>query len=193
MRQKITILSIVVLLFAYSCDILTTRDSEPPDQPRSNFLPATTPEILFQNFQNSIREKNEPNYMASFVDSSFLNKIYKFVPSSGSISQYSILAYWDLTAEKQYFNHIIASAGDFPISVTLVETEKSITGDSASFQFDYELSLPFTDESIPSKYEGTLLFKIQLDTQQKWVIYEWEDYKKEALPSWSELKGRFYL
>lgn len=193
MRKKLIFILFILCCAFWSCDILTTREAEEPDQPRLNFLPATTPEILFQNFQNAIREKSDPNYMSSFVDSSFLNKTFKFIPSGGSAAQYSVLASWDLTAERQYFNHIASATGDSPISITLNETEKSILGDSASFQFDYSLILPFNDESVPSKYEGTLIFKIQRDTQQKWVITVWEDYKKESIPSWSELKGRFYL
>ena len=66
-------------------------------------------------------------------------------------------------------------------------------GDSANYQFEYSLILGIQNETIPSSYEGSLLFKINVDRQQQWVITEWEDIKKADFPSWSELKGRFYL
>ena len=47
-------LAIILLMFsAVSCGIFETRDADPPDQQRSNYVPATSSEILIQNLIDS--------------------------------------------------------------------------------------------------------------------------------------------
>lgn len=190
MRLKIIILT---LIFLSGCDLLSTREPEDPTSSRSNFVSATTPGILFQNLKDSFSEKIVENYLACFVDQSFLEIGYSFIPSSGTISQYTVLADWTLSDERQYFNNVKAvSSQDIPITLELNNKVSNLSGESAIYQFEYALSIPTSDPTVPASYEGSVQFKINLDSRQIWVITEWQDISKENLPSWSELKGRFY-
>lgn len=181
------------MLILAGCDVFSTRSPEDPEGGRSSFIPATTPEILFQNLIDSFSEKIAENYLACFVDQAFLNREYKFIPSAGSVSQYSVLTYWDIEAERQYFNNVRSiSNSEAPIILELLNEIATPQGDSASYQYDYRLMISSVDQSIPPSYEGSLQFKIHLDNRQQWVITEWQDIKKDNFSSWSELKGRFY-
>ena len=67
------IIIILLIISITGCDLFTNRDPEDPDAARSNYLPATTLDILFSNLKNSLQEKVLENYMASFIDPSFIN------------------------------------------------------------------------------------------------------------------------
>ncbi len=185
----------IVLIFGLvvSCDLFQPRDSEDPIISRANYIAATTPDILFSNLISAFDEKFTDNYIRSFVDTTFLSKKFRFIPSAASVAQYNILTQWDLRAERQYFDKIrTIPAEGAGIRLTLLNENSNLQGDSAIFSYDYNIILPTSDESIPSLYQGSSQFKIYLDSRNQWVIGEWEDTKLENTPSWSDLKGRFY-
>ena len=189
MKKKYLIL---ILMFLSGCDLLSTRDPEEPNTPRSDYLPAISPDILFSNMQNAFEEKIIENYMASFVDPAFISIPFIFIPSAGATAVFPNLSDWNINAERQYFNNLItATIPNLPITLSLENEIKNTFGDSAVYQFDYEISIPVNDESIPKEYKGSLIFNIYLDVQNQWVISRWQDIKSSENPSWSELKGRF--
>lgn len=189
--MKKTILIIFLLL--YGCDLFTNREPEKPDAARSNYLPATTLDILFSNLKSSLNEKVLENYMSSFVDISFIDLPFLFFPSSEAVVKFPALADWDLSAERQYFNNLINSTKqNTPILLDLQNEIKNASGDSAIFQYDYILTLSPIDENIPSVYRGNVKFYTFLDSRNQWVIGRWEDIKIGTNPSWSELKGALY-
>lgn len=186
--------SIILLLFLVSaCDLFTSRSPEQPDTPANNNVPATSPDILFQNLKSSIEQKVLDNYMVCFVDSSFLKKKFKFIAASGSMSQYPTLSNWTLESERQYFKwqKAISQSGS-SIALTLSNPFNTQFGDSAVYQYDYDLSLQANDPSISGDYIGTAQFKIFLDPRNQWVIVQWEDLRKSSGQTWSDLKGRSY-
>jgi phospholipid N-methyltransferase len=186
-------LLIILSLFFTSCDLLTTRTPESPDTQRTSYLPATTPDILFMNLKNSLKEKVLENYMASFVDISFSPIPFIYIPSSESIASFPTLATWDLSAEQQYFNNLIVNTkDDIPIILDLQNEIKNTMGDSAVYQYDYIISLTPVGENIQNSYRGNLIFNIYLDSRNQWVISRWEDFKLSENPTWSELKGTLY-
>jgi len=190
MKRLHYILLLIITITA--CDLLTTRSPERPNNSKSNQLTAVTPEILFQNLRNSFKEKFTDNYIACFVDTVFLKKKFKFIASPSAASQYPILNDWNLNLEKQYFNNLISlTQSNRPIILTLTEIANNNFGDSAVYQFDYILILPFTDESKKSTFTGAARFTINLDQSNKWVITKWEDIQKGKNPSWSNLKGEY--
>ena len=87
--KKICLILIVLLC---GCSLTETREPEDPQAPRSDFIAATTPEILFNNLIKSLEEKITENYLSSFVDTSFLKVQYNFIPSASSLTQFSDLA-----------------------------------------------------------------------------------------------------
>jgi len=184
---------IILTIFLFSCDLLTTRDPENPDTQRTSYLPATTPDILFMNLKNSLKEKILDNYMASFVNSSFTNQKFVFQSASESISLYPTLTNWDISSEQQYFSNLIISTKEgVPIILDLQNEIKNTTGDSAVYQYDYIISLTPINESIQSSYRGNMKININLDSRSQWVISRWEDFKSGDNPTWSDLKGSLY-
>ncbi len=194
MKRVIYICLILLTLIVSSCDLLQTREAERPESERSEYVLATTPQQLFQNLQAAFRERIVKNYEVCFVDTSFLKRQYKFIPSAGSVAKYNILADWDIQAEIQYFTNLISKARKGELIILTLENETSSPqGDSAQYTFDYRITIPIDDDNIPKEYQGSSQFKINLDANNQWVITEWQDIQKENYPSWSELKGRFYL
>ena len=110
MRRKVIKIFFLSLILLCGCDLLSTRDSVDPITARTNFIPASTPDILFSNLVNSFEEKVVENYLACFVDESFLEKSCSFKPSAGAVSKFQNLLSWDLESERQYFNNMISSS-----------------------------------------------------------------------------------
>ena len=193
MRRKIIEIFFLSLFLFNGCDILSTRDSEEPITSRANFIPSSTPDILFNNLINSFKEKVVENYLACFVDDSFLEKQYSFKPSAGAVSKFQNLLSWDLESERQYFNNMIsASEQGVPINLELMNAIGTPQLDSAVYQFDYTITFASVDASVEGIYQGSVQFIINIDSRNQWVITSWEDIEKNEQPSWSELKGRFY-
>jgi hypothetical protein len=189
-RKRLTYFILLSLLIT-SCDLLSTRDPETPDAGRSSFIPATTPDLLFTNLTNSFKEKVVENYVGCFVDPSFLNNNYLYIPSAGSGIQFDVFLDWNVYSERQYFNNVqAATTENSPIVLQLLNEISNIAGDSAIYQYEYVLSVPFQEES--ELYKGNCKFHIRNDSRSQWVITRWEDIKDQEYPSWSELKGQYY-
>jgi hypothetical protein len=188
-------LFISLSLFCFiGCDLLTTRDAQPPGNPRSNYQSPVTPEILIDNLINSFKDKNVENYTASFSDTSFTSKRFVFVPSSGAAAQFpSLSSDWNLFDEEQYFRNMISKVSDdLPITLIFSNTEYSPQGDSLIFGSSYSINVPHGQLDLPTDYQGELRFTMIRDSRSIWSISFWQDNKSSNLPSWSELKGRFY-
>ena len=183
----------ILALICVSCDLFTTRDPEAPTTTGNNNVPATTIEILFSNLKSSLENKIQENYLACLVDTTYLNKKFKYTSSSGASSSYPVLNGWNYDSERQYFKNLkaIAKSGQ-SISLALSNLNNTQLGDSAICQVDYLLSFQANDQTISGNYQGYAQFKVSRDSRNQWVIVEWADYKKENLQSWSELKGRLY-
>lgn len=185
---------IIASFFISGCDLFTTRDAEPPQNPRSDYQIAFTPEILISNLINSLKDKNIENYLSSLSDSSFTNRIFSFSPSSEALSQFPALGDdWTKTNESQYFKNLIAKIPDeLPITLSLSNSTSSSHGDSVTYVASYSLNVPIVDVTVPSNYQGELIFELIRDSRSVWTVYFWRDIKRSDSPSWSELKGRFY-
>ena len=176
------------------CDIFNTRDAEKPTQPRSDFEPAATVDILVQNLINSLKDKDVTNYMTCLSDTSFTDKKFLFVPSSEAASTYPTLMDWDKRNEEQYFTNMSVKVNpNSQIVLTLKPISSNNFGDSTFYTATYSLNLPFVNsnsEIIPVIYEGTLTFKMVRDSRSVWSIYYWQDIKTTSSNlSWSDLKG----
>ena len=188
-------LVIILLLFsAVSCDIFETRDAESPDQSRSNFQPATSPEILIQNLIDSFADKNVVNYQNSFV-TGLSNRVFTFVPSSTALSRFQNL--WqtcNIDAEVQYFNNMKTSVPDeLPVllsGLSLSPESFSIFGDSLKYNSEYFISVPQSN-SEPLIFQGNLELSM-INVSTVWLVYFWKDNAIEDNPSWSDLKGSVY-
>lgn len=190
--KKLILVSLAMYLSG--CDLFTTRDAEPPQQPRSDYQTAFTPEILISNLINSLKDKDIENYLSCLSDSSFTDKIFSFSPSSEALSQFPALGdNWNRRNESQYLNNLKIKIPDQqPVTLVLSNKSSSLHGDSITFIASYTLNAPIKDVTIPSNYQGELIFEMVRDSRLVWSIYFWRDIKRVDSPSWSELKGRFY-
>jgi len=185
--------TIILLLFLSGCDLLTTRDPEPPDNRPSNYLTPSTTDILLNNFSQSFKDGYVEFYIECLVDPTFLSKKFRFIPSASALQSYPVFNDWTTEGEKQYFNKLRSVIKDnSTVTLSLSNQVFSPQGDSATVSADYHLFFNSKDTNFPSDYQGFLLFKLFLDKRNQWVIVEWQDIKKENYNSWSELKGRLY-
>ena len=186
---------LIFFLFLLSgCDLFSVRDAETPNQPRSNYQLAVTPDILIENLQNSLKDKSVENYLASFVNSAFTTQKFSFSASPSAASQFPALAdNWGLSNEEQYFNNLKNKVdATSPITLTLSNISSSSFGDSLVYSASYFLNVPSNTTDLPSNYQGELKFNMVRDSRAVWAIYFWQDIKNSSLPSWSDLKGRLY-
>jgi hypothetical protein len=181
-------------LFFSGCGLFSTRSAEAPDQPRSDFQQAVTPDILIENLVNSLQDKDVENYMATFSDPSFGGRTFTFSPSSSALSQYPSLSEgWGTKNEEQYFNNLIAKVSSSQsITLTLTNVSTSPQGDSLIYTASYTLNVPNSDPNLPQYYAGDLKFNMMIDSRSVWTIYYWQDSKNSDNPTWSDLKGRVY-
>lgn len=188
---KLILISFVIIS---GCDLFSTRPAETPNTSGTVFQPATTPDILISNFQNSLADNNVVNYLTCLVDSNFSNKRFHFTPSASAVSQFpSLIDNWDLKHEEQYFNNLMSKVlENTSISLNFSNVNSSQFSDSLIYSASYTLTVPLTDQNIPQDYQGDLKFTMIRDSRSVWVIYNWQDTKNSDLPSWSDLKGRFY-
>ncbi len=191
--MKSAIIYIVSVFTFAGCDLVQTRNAESPNQPRSNYEQAVTPQLLISNLVNSLKDKDVQNYINCLVDSSFSDKKFMFSPSSGALSQYPfLLTDWNTKEEEQYLQNLITKvSAQSPITLSLSNEIYSPQGDSLIYSATYSLNVP-NEDSDPNDYQGELRFNMVRDNRSVWVIYLWQDTKSTALPSWSELKGKFY-
>ncbi|MHB8337726.1 MAG: hypothetical protein ACYC6P_02100 [Ignavibacteriaceae bacterium] len=185
---------LILAIFLSGCDLFTTRTAAPPNQPRSNYQQAVTPDILIQNLVSSLADKNVENYLSCFADPAYSQKVFTFSASSSALSQFPALSEnWGIKNEEQYFNNMILKVPDnLQISLTLSNTSTSPQGDSLFYTASYFLNVPTGDPNFPPNYQGDLKFSMIRDSRSLWTIYYWQDSKNSTLPSWSELKGRTY-
>ncbi|MCS7053684.1 MAG: hypothetical protein NZM09_08110 [Ignavibacterium sp.] len=184
----------LIIFSLVSCDLFNTREPQAPDQGRSNFIPPTEPQIVIQNLKNSFIDKNVQNYLACLVDTIFVNKKFKFLPSSEAASSFAFLVLdWNIADERKYFNSVVSKVPkDFPISLNLNdENYSSLTADTLVYTASYFINVPHSS-SEPKNYAGNVQFNLVRDSRSNWSIYYWKDTRSSNLPSWSELKGYFY-
>lgn len=185
---------LIIFLFLTGCDLFTTRDPAEPENHSQNYLTPTTTDILLSNMKQSFTDGYAEYYIDCFVDQTYLNKKFKFIPSTAAYQTYPVFSDWSLSGETQYFNSLKSKIkSSTSVSLTFSNTLFSPQGgDSALVTSDYRLTFTSTDSRIPSDYQGYLQFKVFLDSRNEWVIVEWTDIKKEDYNSWSELKGSLY-
>lgn len=183
------ILYLIPIFILFGCDIFDTREPEVPENTNIDLNIPLEPDEVFENLKQSFFQKNSEFYNTLFIDSAFLSSQFQFIPSNQSISQYPTLNDWDLTSEKAYFFNLINSFGEDEIlNLSLENLNTQIFGDSAKYQFSYNLILPGLD--VP--FKGTSNFTVKRDIRQQWVITFWEDISNNENESWSDVKGKYY-
>jgi hypothetical protein len=181
---------VLLTLTTGSCDLLKTRDPQPPDQGNTANPPATTPQILIDNLQSSFANKNVNDYGKIFADITSVGRTYVFVPTQKALGNYPVFSQWTTESELNYFRKAMASvsAGFTPeVSFSNVVLTP-FQSDSALYETDYTVFIS------PTTYSGHVRFSMLPNKNTgTWVISRWEDVQtsNSAALSWSDLKGQF--
>ena len=192
MIRRLVFLFCFVML-ASGCGIFETRQPQAPQQGRTDFQPPTSPDIVVQNFVNSIADRNVDNYLSCLSDTSFGGRPFVFMPTADVYRQYQyIFASWDKNSERAYFNNLAVQSSSSASSALILSSENlTLQGDSALFNADYTLIWPNKVFSYPQQVEGNLQFSIGIDRNQNWSIYRWIDSRVGDSLTWSDMKARF--
>lgn len=183
---------ILVLILTVACDVLTTREPEEPTKARLDFTAPVSPEILFENLKKSFENKSIENYLSCLVDETYLEKAFKFYPSSKSLTIDPKLSDWTLVDEEQYFFNLIKSNENNSLTLQLSNEQWNSLNDYRSYRYDYLIVINNSFDASTELFQGSLQFDIYQDSRNFWVITEWRDIQLEDFKSWSELKGGYY-
>lgn len=192
MLKKSDILFFLFLLIA-GCGLFETRDAEIPTQPRSDFIPPTTPQIVISNFTAAIFQKDINNYTNCLSDTNFSGKRFTFIPDVASQSAYPIFSTWDKSKENSYYTNLVNQT---PVSnsssLFLSNMVSNITSDSAIIDSDYLLVYNHNRSNVAKQAKGKLRFVITHDSRNLWAIKTWTDFKvNDGDTTWSVIKANF--
>lgn len=195
MRKNYNILAVLVIISLLAgCDLFSTRTVEPPEDPRSNFTPPTSYDIVIQNMQFAIAEKNLNNYMQCFVDTGFTSsQPYMFNADVESLVQFPILSNWDIHKERTFYTNLLALTDAAESSTFFISNEQVFTSlDSAVFDSDYLLVFNHSRKTVPKQVKGKLRFILVPNENNFWAIQQWNDFKNNPQDTtWSVLKAGF--
>ena len=193
MLRNYKILILLAFVFLAGCDIFSTRAVEPPEDPRSNFTPPTAYDIVIQNLQFAIAEKNLNNYMSCFVDTSYAPAEFKFNADIESLIQYPTLNNWDIHKERTYYTNLLSLTDAGATSTLFLSNEQVFnTLDSAVYDADYLMVFDHTRETVAKQVKGKLRFILVPNANNFWAIQEWYDFKNNSTDTtWSVLKAGF--
>ena len=186
---KYFIIFAVIIISIQGCGIFDTRDPEQPENIRSTFIPPSSADIVIDNLEYSIQEKNIDNYSKCLSEVSF-----QYVPDSKSLLQYEqIFKSWNLQSEKHYLNNLILQTNQTSSSVLFLDNQRftQISSDSATFQADYILVFQHNRINLPKSGKGNMTLSIAND-DDLFYIKKWEDFRQNDTDfTWSEFKANF--
>lgn len=185
---KYLFILIAITILVKGCGIFETRDPEPPEEVRSNYVSPTTADLVLTNLENAIAEKNSENYIKCLSAENF-----QYIPDSRSLQNYKIIfTEWDQLSEKRYLDNLIINT---PSTSALFLSNKRLTQvspDSAVFQANYQVVFQHNQQNIPKTAKGNLIFNIATDANDLYYVRRWEDFRQNDTDfTWSELKANF--
>jgi hypothetical protein len=194
LRKVIVVIGIMQCLGVVSCNLFKTRTPDEPSEQSSNYIPPTTPELVFQNIVNAFHDMNSVNYISSFADTVNSNFVFTFEPTPQARLRYSSFDEWTKFSEEQYFKALQSKlqTGASPTLEFLTLTQQGIASDSIQYEATYRLTVPHTQSNIPTQVHGSAQFFLVSDKSRNWFIRRWDDFAQNQNDStWSDLKGSF--
>lgn len=193
--MKIVVFLFCFALLANSCELFTTREPETPETGRDSFLPPTSPQIVIDNFVNSMKEKNSENFISCLGDSTGPDGLgYSFVAASDAASRYpGLFDGWDRSSERRWVVSLFSSIeSEVMPALGLRDTGfEVITPDSAVYAGEYLFETNHKIEGKTKVFGGRFVLTMRQGSSGHWVITSWRDYWLNGKESWSVLKGLF--
>jgi hypothetical protein len=185
MIRPIAMLGLALLIVG--CDLLNTRDPEPPDSGQGSWEIPRLPGDVLNNLSAALFERNAVDYLLSFEQEQF-----SFEADPEATSQDPSLEEWDFSAESAHINQLFG-AGTLPpdsiVRVVFLNSQRTTLGDSAEIIADYSLVAEIALAAAPGPMAGTAYFDLRIGQQGYWEIYHWRDSRTEEQNTWSDLKS----
>jgi hypothetical protein len=180
-------------LFFNGCGLFGLRDAENPTEPRSVFIPPTTPDIVLTNLQSAIADKDINNYLQCIVDTSLTLRKFVYTADISSQIQYPIFKNWDISNEKNYFYNLLSLTTPQSTSIIIPsEIISNIYSDSAIYDMDYWMRFDHQKTTVAKILSGKLRFVMVINSKNLWAISSWIDIKgSDKDTTWSVLKANF--
>lgn len=188
----------ICIIIAQSCMFFSTRDAEPPNSTRSSFIPPSSPQIVINNLNNALREKNAENYIQCliFTDAG-TGRAFTFEPSAEAAARFAgVFAEWTPARERQVciamFARVLPTAAP---SLSLTNNRfETLLPDSAVYVADYILLPNYDLTGAPKEFSGKMRLTLVPLNNGFWAISRWSDQQLETAQSnttWSILKAQF--
>jgi len=183
-----------VILMSYNCENpFSTRSPEEPDSGSITWKQPAYPEIVIENMENSISNKNIENYLRCFGLSEETKRKFNFKPEPSVFENYpNLFLTWNIEKERNYITNIFSLIPDDSLhSLNFTDIDEYIFPDSSRYIKYYDLILHHTNPSLPKHFKGRIDVSLNKDMNGSWFISYWEDIKTEDTPVWSILKASF--
>jgi hypothetical protein len=195
LQYKAAVIFLLAAVFTGAgCGLFQTREPELPVNVSGVNPPATSPEMVLQNFISAVQLKNPDDYDKLFSDSLTSTRSFYFIPSADASVRYaSVFARWSKANETQCFRNMISSLGQSasPTLSFLNTTIVPFQSDSAIISSEYLLVVPHNLATVTTIFTGRVEFYTAPDRNQSWSIYRWVDFTTKVDSSWSSCKGAF--
>lgn len=188
---------IIIIPFLISCDILSPREPESPDQGDDIlFQQPNSPSIVIENLRNAFQGKNPVNFIRCFQNQDLLDEFQFRASQDVAAENPGIFTNWTLNREENVVRSVFNSLSP-NISPTLILSNVESTRNNRVEQYtaDYEIRIQHTlDDNIEQQYAGSLLFNIVGTEDDFWYITQWSDFGSSSstiTSTWSKMKINF--
>jgi hypothetical protein len=170
------------LLFSLGCGIFDTREAESPVTSGTPWVPPTLPQLVFDNLESGLEDRNGANYYDSLSDA------FTFIPLQADVDRLGsdVFADWTKAVEVAVTGVILGDATS--IQVSFAKEQIRNDADFADFRVTYELIVTFTRGDTET-FRGVA----QLDLQRLsngWHLIRWTDQEGvEGFSTWGYLRG----
>ena len=168
------------------------RDPEPPVTVRSSWIQPLRPELVLENMQNAVHERNADNFVRCLASQEYGERIFRFDPDPKVAQDYpGLFMAWDRDRELAVIRQAFAivPADSAAVLVWTEDVREFTAVDSAVTVKQYRLEFPHTRSDLPRVFEGHVEFRLAEDTRGEWAIYRWIDNALAESHSWSLLKA----
>lgn len=181
-----------IALSAGGCFTVREPETASPATLNSNRLSPVQPDILIQNFIQSVTSLNTGNYERCFNRDLFL-----FIPDpTVAQNNQGLFARWGFIEEIEYFKNLQEQSVQTENNTLVFEQiqRNFINPDSVEYQADYKLEVFHQDAGFNFFiFEGNIRFVMRRNADNEWEITAWRDNKTGTNPCWTELKEHFFI
>lgn len=179
---------LIVLALACNNPFSTRTPEEPPANGGAAILPATSPERVLNNLEESTRAKSIQDYLDVFSDD--------FVFSPDPVDSLAWEQYfrtpWNKDREYEFaLNFFLQSSQDSTFSVQM-ETYAPLEYDSGVQMYTYYYKIVYGGQEIEEvTVRGRAWLYFREDQEGKWSIFLWADHRVSSAPTGGELRAQF--